>query len=183
MKNNTKIEIIDVKEITPNPNNPRIIKDDKFIQLVKSIKDFPEMLNLRPIIIDENNIILGGNMRFKAILSSGLKKVPVIKIESLSEDQKKEFIIKDNIGFGEWDYDILANEWNNSLLIEWGLDVWESTDNIDLNDFFTEDKEEKKDNNFTIILEFNENEFLEFNESLKKFSGSKEKIIIDLLKK
>ena len=109
--------------IKPNPNNPRIIKDDKFKKLVQSIKDFPQMLELRPIVIDENNIVLGGNMRLKACQELGLKDVPTIYAKDLTEDQKKEFIIKDNVGFGEWNWDDLANDWDEELLLEWGLDL------------------------------------------------------------
>jgi hypothetical protein len=109
--------------IKPNPNNPRIIKDDKFKKLVQSIKDFPQMLELRPIVIDENNIVLGGNMRLKACQELGLKDVPTIYAKDLTEEQKKEFIIKDNVGFGEWNWDDLANDWDEELLVEWGLDL------------------------------------------------------------
>jgi len=109
--------------IKPNPNNPRTIKDDKFKKLVQSIKDFPQMLELRPIVIDENNIVLGGNMRLKACQELGLKDVPTIYAKDLTEDQKKEFIIKDNVGFGEWNWDELANDWDEELLVEWGLDL------------------------------------------------------------
>lgn len=111
-----------ITDIKPNPNNPRIIKDQKFKLLVKSIQEFPEMLELRPIVIDENNIVLGGNMRLKACIEAGLTDVPV-KIATLSEQQKNEFIIKDNVGFGEWDWDDLANNWNVEELTEWGLDI------------------------------------------------------------
>jgi ParB-like chromosome segregation protein Spo0J len=109
--------------IKPNPNNPRIIKDDKFKKLVQSIKDFPQMLELRPIVIDENNIVLGGNMRLKACQELGLKDVPTIYAKDLTEEQKKEFIIKDNVGFGEWNWDDLANDWDDVQLVEWGLDL------------------------------------------------------------
>lgn len=112
-----------IQEIKPNPNNPRICKDHKFKQLVKSIQDFPQMLELRPIVIDENNMVLGGNMRLKACLEAGLTDVPVIHANNLTEAQKKEFIIKDNISFGEHDWDALANEWNIIELDEWGLDI------------------------------------------------------------
>ena len=112
-----------INEIKSNPNNPRIIKDHKFKQLVKSIQDFPQMLELRPIVIDENNMVLGGNMRLKACLEVGLTDVPVIHANNLSEDKKKEFIVKDNVGYGEWDWDDLANNWNVEELTEWGLDI------------------------------------------------------------
>ena len=112
-----------INEIKPNPNNPRLIKDHKFKQLVKSIQDFPQMLELRPIVIDENNMVLGGNMRLKACIEAGLTDVPVIHANNLSEDKKKEFIVKDNVGYGEWDWSELANNWEVDLIQEWGLDI------------------------------------------------------------
>ena len=113
---------IDIDKIKMNKENPRVIKDNKFKKLVKSIKDFPEMLEKRPLIIDENNVVLGGNMRLKALEHLKYKKVPVIQVTDWNEEMKKEFIIKDNVGFGEWDFDILANEWDIEKLNEWGLD-------------------------------------------------------------
>ena len=115
-----------LSKIKGNPNNPRIIKDDKFKKLVKSISEFPKMLELRPIIVDENFIVQGGNMRLKALQELKFKDIPdewVKQVSDLTEEQKKEFIIKDNVGFGEWDFDDLANNWDAEKLIEWGLDV------------------------------------------------------------
>ena len=126
MKTAVKIETIKVSEIVPNENNPRIIKEDKFAKLVESIKTFPEMLQVRPLVIDENNVVLGGNMRLKACIEAGLKDLPVIRCTNWSEERKSEFIIKDNVGFGEWDWNILANEWDVHPLVDWGLDVWET---------------------------------------------------------
>jgi site-specific DNA-methyltransferase (adenine-specific) len=114
---------VSIKEVIPNKSNPRIIKDDKFKKLVQSIKDFPQMLEIRPIVVDENNIILGGNQRFKACIEAGLKEVFILKAEDLTEEQKHEFIVKDNVGFGEWDWDIIANEWDTEKLTDWGLDL------------------------------------------------------------
>ena len=114
---------MNINLIRANPNNPRICKDHKFKQLVKSIQDFPQMLELRPIVIDENNMVLGGNMRLKACIEAGLKEVPVKQANDLTEEQKKEFIIKDNVGFGEHNWDELANDWDVNLLTEWGLDI------------------------------------------------------------
>jgi hypothetical protein len=119
---------LEINEIHSNVSNPRLIKEHKFKQLVKSIKDFPEMLELRPIVIDENNLILGGNMRYKACVEAGLKKIPVKIAKGLTAEQKQEFIIKDNVGYGEWDWDILGNEWQTNTLDEWGLDVWQNED-------------------------------------------------------
>jgi len=118
-------EIIEVKvaEVKANPNNPRIIKDDKFKKLVKSIQEFPEMLKLRPIIVNDDMVVLGGNMRLKACKEAGLKTIPIIKASSLSEEKQKEFIVKDNVGYGEWDWDDLANNWDAEQLTDWGLDI------------------------------------------------------------
>jgi hypothetical protein len=118
-----KTEKVKISEIHANKNNPRIIKDDKFGKLVKSIQDFPQMLEIRPIVVDENNIVLGGNMRLKACKEAGLKEVYIVKADNLTEEQKQEFIVKDNVGFGEWDWDSLANEWDVEKLEEWGLDL------------------------------------------------------------
>ena len=114
---------VKINSIKTNPKNPRLIKDDKFKKLVKSIQEFPQMLELRPIVVDENNIILGGNMRYKACIEAGLKEIFILKAEDLTEQQKDEFIVKDNVGFGEWDWDILANEWDTEKLQDWGLDL------------------------------------------------------------
>jgi ParB-like chromosome segregation protein Spo0J len=110
-------------EIKANPNNPRIIKDDKFKKLVKSIQEFPEMLKLRPIVVNDDMVVLGGNMRLKACKEAGLKSIPIIKASLLTEQQQKEFIVKDNVGYGEWDWDDLANNWDAEQLTDWGLDI------------------------------------------------------------
>jgi ParB-like chromosome segregation protein Spo0J len=112
-----------ISEIKLNPNNPRLIKDDKFEKLVKSIKDFPEMLDIRPIVVNSDMVILGGNMRFKACKEAGLKEIPVIVADNLTEEQQREFLIKDNTSGGEWDFEMLANEWDNEQLEDWGLDL------------------------------------------------------------
>jgi DNA modification methylase len=118
-----KITKTKLTEVKLNPNNPRLIKDDKFKKLVQSIKDFPEMLDIRPIVVNSDMVILGGNMRFKACKEAGLKEVPIIIADSLTEEQQKEFLIKDNVSGGEWDWDSLANEWDAEQLEEWGLDL------------------------------------------------------------
>jgi hypothetical protein len=118
--NSKKVKISEVKL---NPNNPRLIKDDKFAKLVQSIKDFPEMLDIRPIVVNSDMIILGGNMRFKACKEAGLKEIPIIIADELSEEQQREFLIKDNVSGGEWDWEVLANEWDNEQLESWGMDL------------------------------------------------------------
>lgn len=118
-----KAEIVNINKVRTNPNNPRIIKDDKFQKLVKSIQEFPQMLEIRPIVVNDEMIVLGGNMRLKACQEAGIKEIPVIKASNLTEEQQKEFIIKDNVGFGEWDWNDLANNWDANELSEWGLDI------------------------------------------------------------
>ena len=118
-----KVEVLPISSIKSNPNNPRVIKDDKFEKLVKSIQEFPKMLEIRPIVVNDEMIVLGGNMRLKACKAAGLKEVPIIKASELTEDEQRQFIIKDNVSGGEWDWDMLANEWDSEQLEEWGLDV------------------------------------------------------------
>lgn len=120
---------VKISEVKNNPKNPRLIKDEKFKKLVESIKAFPEMLEKRPIVVDEDMVVLGGNMRLKASKEAGIKKIWIDIAEGWSEEKKAEFIIKDNASFGEWDWDILANEWDNEQLNEWGLEVWNTEDN------------------------------------------------------
>jgi len=128
---------VSIKDIKPNPNNPRLVKDDKFKKLVQSIKDFPQMLEIRPIVVNKDMIVLGGNMRLKACKEAGLKEIPIIKAEDLTEDQQREFIIKDNVGYGEWDWELIASEWDAAQLNDWGLDI---------PDFKAEEIEAEEDN-------------------------------------
>lgn len=116
------MQVVPIGQIRPNPSNPRLIKDDKFNKLVQSLKDFPEMANVRPIVVNQDMVILGGNMRFKAMKEAKWKEVPV-EVVDWDEDKQREFIIKDNVGFGEWDWEQLANEWDAEQLEDWGLDV------------------------------------------------------------
>lgn len=129
----SSFKLTKLSEIRENPNNPRTIKEDKFEKLVRSIQTFPEMLEARPIVVNPDMVVLGGNMRLKACKAAGLTEAPVY-IASWEESKAKEFIVKDNVGFGEWDWDILANEWDAVELEEWGLDVWtpdeESTEGL-----------------------------------------------------
>jgi len=118
-----KTELVSIKLVKSNPNNPRIIKDDKFAKLVASIKEFPKMLEIRPIVVNDDMIVLGGNMRLKACIHAGLKEVPIIKVTNLTEQEQKQFIIKDNVSGGEWDWNMLANEWDVTELEDWGLSV------------------------------------------------------------
>ena len=117
-----QLTTIETKKLKSNPNNPRVIKKDKLHKLVQSLREFPEMLEARPIVVDPDYMVLGGNMRLQAAIKAGLTEVPVY-IASWEETKQKQFIIKDNVGFGEWDWDALANEWDADELNDWGLDV------------------------------------------------------------
>ena len=177
-----EIKTVKLSEVKMNPNNPRVIKDDKFAKLVRSIKEFPKMLEIRPIVVNSDMIVLGGNMRLKACKEAGLKEVPIILADNLTEEEQKQFIIKDNVGFGEWDWDMLANEWEPELLDDWGImipDIF-NTEDIDLDKFFEEDNTEK-DGKLKIILEYTQEDYDAVQDALKKHSGSKEQIFYNLL--
>ena len=117
---------VKLSEIKPNPDNPRVIKRNQLKSLQKSLSDFPEMMKLRPIVVDEDGVILGGNMRYQALLANGAIETEVEKVSGLTPEQKREFVIKDNVAFGAWDWDKLANEWDAEQLDEWGLDIPEA---------------------------------------------------------
>ena len=143
-----------LSQIRKNPNNPRIIRDEKFEKLKRSIQDFPQMMELRPIIVDESGVILGGNMRYEAIKSLKMSEFPdawVKRVDELTEDQKKEFIVKDNVGFGDWDWDAIANDWDELPLDDWGLDVpgFEPAPNLD--GLFVEDNSVKEETDKIVL--------------------------------
>lgn len=176
-----KTKNVKIGDVKVNPNNPRLIKDDKFAKLVQSIKDLPQMLSIRPIVVNSDMVVLGGNMRLKACKEAGLKEVPIIIADNLTEEQQREFLIKDNVSGGEWDWTIIESEWNAEQLSEWGLDVWKATDDINLDDFFKESGETQKEELFKIVLEYTEEEYAQVNEALKNYSGTKENIFYKLL--
>ena len=156
------IEKVKINSITENPDNPRTIKGEKFNKLVKSIKDFPEMLKIRPIVVNDDNVILGGNMRYKASIRAGLSEVHIIRASGLTDEQQKEFIAKDNVGFGEWDWDVLANEWDVEKLEDWGIEV------PSLNDFMDEHEPEiefseflDESNNYVVLFFKNDIDWLQ----------------------
>lgn len=161
-----------------NPNNPRVIKDDKFAKLVRSIQEFPKMLDIRPIVVNSDMIVLGGNMRLKACKEAGLKEVPIILADNLTEDEQKQFIIKDNVGFGEWDWDMLANEWESNLLEEWGIEVpifddySEKNNELNLSDV---------DSNMVINLKYTEEDYYRVKDALAKISSTPESAVYKLL--
>lgn len=178
--------ILPIDKIRLNDNNPRLIKDDKFQQLCKSIQDFPEMLQLRSIIVDERLTILGGNMRYRACLEIGIKDVPVIIVKGLTEEQKKEFIIKDNVSFGEWDYDLLKM-WDITLLNDWGLtDIPEVTipEAHELTSFFEEVESTgalapSKVQMKTLVLEFTTEQMEQLEKKFTELGGDKSTIVYD----
>jgi hypothetical protein len=177
-----KPQLIDAAKLIPNESNPRLIKDDKFAKLVKSLKEFPKMLEYRPVIVNADMIVLAGNMRLKAALEIGLQKIPTIIATDLTQEEQEQLIVKDNVGFGEWDWDMLANTWDAETLNEWGVDIpeWYGQEDIDVDKFFT-DTDKDKENKFKIVLEYTEDEHAEVIEAFNKHTGSKEQIIYKLL--
>jgi phosphoribosylformylglycinamidine (FGAM) synthase PurS component len=167
--------MVKLSKIKSNPSNPRVIKDEKFEKLVNSIKEFPKMMELRPMVVDENYIVQGGNMRLKALTQLGYKEIPdtwVKKVNDLTDDEKKQFVIKDNIGYGEWDWDILANEWDSQKLEEWGLDIWKQADLVDYsildeNDLSNEIGDMANNVKKAIQIEFESSDYEEAQEVVK----------------
>jgi len=162
--------MIKLSTIKSNPNNPRVIKDDKFAKLVNSIKEFPKMMELRPMVVNSDMVVLGGNMRLKALKEAGYKEVPdewVKSAESLTEEEQRRFIIADNVGFGEHDWDMLANEWDAVELEAWGLDmpIFDTDNNENYNDL--SDKI-KNDFRIEIILKDEEQQEKTYNELIEK---------------
>lgn len=174
-----------ISEIKTNPNNPRFIKDDKYRKLVQSIKEFPQMLEKRPLVCFTDNdgkyVVLGGNMRLKASIEVGLKQLPIVLADDWSEDQRKQFLIKDNVGFGEWDFDQLANEWDVQELESWGLDIPHLTD-VDYSGKNQEIDIDELQNEMIMKFVFNEEEFEFVKMELNKLDGSPERAILTLLK-
>ena len=171
-----------ISDVKVNPNNPRLIKDDKFAKLVQSIKDLPQMLAIRPIVVNTDMVVLGGNMRLKACKEAGLKEVPIIVADNLTEEQQREFLIKDNVSGGEWDFEMLGNEWDSEQLEDWGLEVpsfetetdySEKNKELDLNDF--------EDQKYTIKLEFTEDDYNLVKERLQELGQTPEKILYNAL--
>jgi hypothetical protein len=136
------MESLPISKVRPNSDNPRYIKDEKFKKLVQSLRDFPEMANVRPIVVNTEMVVLGGNMRLKAMQEAGWSEVPV-QVVDWSEEKQREFIIKDNVGFGEWDWDELANTWDAEELKDWGLDVWQPEEEVDYSILDEEDVDDQ----------------------------------------
>lgn len=150
-----------VDKIKPNKDNPRTIRDDKFKKLVQSIKDFPEMADIRPVVLNKDYVILGGNMRFKAMKEAGWTEIPV-KIVDLTEEQQKEFIIKDNVSGGDWNWEELHMNWNTDILSEWGLELFEAETADDFDDEFTNSAEPRN----VVVIELDKYDYKEMKEDL-----------------
>lgn len=173
---------IKLSSLQKNKKNPRYITADKLEKLKASIESFEQMLEARPIVTDEDGVILGGNMRFEALKALGYKEIPAAWVKTLTgltDEQKREFLIKDNVGFGAWDWDTLANEWESELLTDWALNVPEIFEQEQPADSAENNEAEQK---YKIVLEYSETEYNEIINALKSYSGSKESIFFELLK-
>ena len=175
-----RAEIVKINDVKVNPNNPRLIKDDKFAKLVQSIKDLPQMLAIRPIVVNTDMVVLGGNMRLKACQEAGLKEVPIIIADNLTEEQQREFLIKDNVSGGEWDWQMLANDWDTEQLNDWGLNVpvFETKDYSDKNEEIDIDS---MDSDMIIKLKYTEDEYNLVREQLSKIASTPEQAVWKLL--
>lgn len=176
-----KIEKAKISALKLNPANPRVIRDEKFAQLVRSVRDFPQMLEIRPIVVNDKMEVLGGNMRLRACIEAGLKEVPIIRAIDLTEDQQREFIIKDNVGFGEWDWEALGNEWDAEELSDWGLDVpdFNTPDYSDKNKEINPDAFEDK---CSLVLNYTLEDYEQVKTALHKIAATPEEAIWQLLK-
>jgi ParB-like chromosome segregation protein Spo0J len=176
---NTKKVKLDLIKL--NPNNPRLIKDDKFKKLVQSIVDFPQMLEIRPIVVNTDMIILGGNMRYKACKEAGIKEIPVIIADNLTEEQQKEFLIKDNVSGGEWNWELLANEWDAEELESWGLDIPNFAPDVDYSEKNKEIDPDFLDQKYTFKLEYTEEEYSELKSLIESKGQTPEQIFYEAL--
>ena len=171
--------LVKVSQIKPNPNNPRVIKDDNFQKLVQSLKSFPEMSKVRPIVVNQDMIVLGGNMRLKAMKEAGWKEAPV-EVVDWDEQKQKEFIIKDNVGFGEWDWQMIAADWDKDELNDWGLEVPEFS-HQDYSDKNEEIDIDALDTEMIIKLKYTEDEYQLVREQLSKIAATPEQAVWKLL--
>lgn len=176
----TRMDYIAISKVRPNSDNPRYIKDEKFKKLVQSIKEFPEMMPVRPIVVNKEMVVLGGNMRLKAMQEAGLEKVWV-EVVDWSEEKQREFIIKDNVGFGEWDWDELANTWDAEELKDWGLDVWQPEEEVDYSGANQEIDVDNLDGLMTIKLNYTEEDYWKVKEALSKVAETPEQAVYKLL--
>jgi ParB-like chromosome segregation protein Spo0J len=171
---------VKINQIKSNPNNPRLIKDDKFYKLVKSLEEDPDFCNVRPVVVNKDMIVIGGNMRLKAAKELGWKEIPC-EIVDWSEEKQRAFTIKDNVGYGEWDWDMLANEWDAEQLNQWGLDVPNFADPVDYSDKNEEIDIDALDTEMIIKLKYTEDEYQLVREQLSKIAATPEQAVWKLL--
>jgi hypothetical protein len=174
------MKLTPIKDIKPNPNNPRVIKDEKFAKLVQSLKELPEMASVRPVVVNSDMIVLGGNMRLKAMKEAGWKEVPV-EIVDWDEEKQRQFIIKDNVGFGEWDWEMLANEWDAEQLEEWGVNIPLFNTNDDYAGKNKEIDVDNLDGMMILKLNYTEEEYWRVKEALIKIAITPEQAVFQLL--
>ena len=176
---------VPINKIKPNPKNPRTIKDERFEKLKKSIQDFPDMLNKRPLVCftdtDNKFVVLGGNMRLKAAKDLGLKELPIILADEWTEEQKAEFLVKDNVGFGEWDWQQLNSDWDTEQLEGWGLEVPGFDNPVDYSDKNEEIDIDALDTEMIIKLKYTEDEYQLVREQLSKIAATPEQAVWKLL--
>jgi len=179
------IENVKIEDIKKNPNNPRYIKDDKYKKLVKSIVEFPEMLQIRPIVVDADNMVLGGNMRLKACQDAGLTEIPILKATELTEEQKKEFIIKDNQSFGDWDM-LSLKDWDKEMLLKSGFEDYQMIDIFGINELGNKYTGNIEGSNFNPeainVDDFIKQNIFFFNELMLEFEDDKIKKAIKNIK-
>ncbi len=182
MSKKIKTIFLDIEEIKLNENNPRFIRDEKLEKLIKSVKEFPQMLEIRPIVVNKEKMILGGNMRYRACVEAGMQKLPVIIADEFTDEQELEFLIKDNISGGEWDIQILQDQFDPNQLEIWGLDQEiNAMEPINLDEFFNEDDQDQAEPTNKIILEYTEEEHEKVLNALAEIGGTPEQAIWKLL--
>jgi len=174
------MQTLPIGKIKSNPNNPRTIKDDKFFKLVQSLKDLPEMAKVRPVVVNQDMVVLGGNMRLKAMKEAGWKEVPV-EVVDWDEDKQRQFIIKDNVGFGEWDWEMLANQWDVEQLEDWGLVIPSFDINADYADKNKEIDVDDLEGTMVLKLNYSEEEYWRVKEALLKIASTPEQAVFKLL--
>jgi hypothetical protein len=182
-----KAKSMDISALKLNDKNPRYIRDEKFEKLIKSLTDFPKMLEYRPILVNKDLVVLGGNMRLRAAKEIGLTKIPVVVCDELTEEEQRELIIKDNVGYGEWDWEMLANDWNKEELEDWGLDV--RIDTFEGEEVDQEVKPSASDDNYSVyeLIMLHENKLLLL-ETLNKVKDNymfekQEEALMEILRK
>ena len=177
--------MIKLSSIKPNPNNPRIIRNEKFEKLKQSIEEFPEMMELRPIVIDETNTIIGGNMRFRALQELGKKEVPnnwIKKASELTEDQKKRFVITDNASFGEWEWEAIKSDWDLDFVADWGVDIPELEPEINYGNKNQEINPDDFEDEMVIKLKYTADDYEKVKTELQKIAVTPEQAVWNLLK-